>query len=176
MTPFRLAVLLALLGAGVTVACTTAPTDDRFVATPPDRASFPAVADMLVRRCGTLDCHGMTARNLRVFGQGGLREAEDARPNAFTDKTTVAEYDEDYASVVGLEPELISQVVADHGANPDRLTLIRKARGTEHHKGLTIFTEGSCGDVCLTSWLAGKVNADDCTGAISDPFPACTPK
>jgi hypothetical protein len=163
-------VRLTLLCVALLVACTTAPVDERFVAAPPDRTSFPNVADVLVCRCGTLDCHGTLARNLRLFGQTGLRkESADAgatlQPQANSNPTTQAEYDEDYQSVISLEPEILSQVVSEHGKNPERLTLVRKARGTEHHKGNTIWAAGSPGDNCLTSWIGGSPDTNACSAA-----------
>ncbi len=68
-----------------------------------------------------------------------------------------------YRSVVGLEPEIMSQVVQDKGKHPERLTMIRKARGTEAHKGLKRMSAGDKLDRCITSWLAGQVNVQVCT-------------
>jgi hypothetical protein len=158
--------ILALAFAGAALAaCVTPSPDARVIVTPPDRATFPAVADLLEHRCGSLDCHGTAARNLRLYGSEGLRLTATDRPTSVAGKTTTAEYDEDFLSVVALEPEILSQVVEEGGAQPERLTLVRKARGTEHHKGLAPFAIGDAGDVCLTSWLAGKTNTASCTQA-----------
>jgi hypothetical protein len=146
------------------IALACAPTETRNVATVPDRASFPPVADLLVHRCGTLDCHGQTSRNMRLYGHLGLRLAPSDRPDS-KGTSTSAEYDESFASVVGLEPEIMSAVVKAGGAQPDRLTFIRKARGTENHKGGTLFVEGDAQDRCVTSWLAGSTDVATCTAA-----------
>ena len=164
----RLAALLLLSGL-VAMACSTPPADSRVVEAVPDRASFPPVAELLVRRCGTLDCHGESGRNLRIYGSLGLRLAPGDRPVS-KGKTTAAEYDEDFASVVGLEPELMSAVVASGGASPDRLTLIRKARGTEHHKGGALWSEGDPQDLCITSWLSGHTDEAGCVSATRSSF------
>jgi hypothetical protein len=161
--------LVALAVWGVGLACSAPATDARVIETVPDRASFPPVADLLVHRCGTLDCHGQTSRNMRLYGSIGLRLDPADRPVS-KGQTTSAEYDEDYASVVGLEPEVMSGVVADGGAGPERLTLIRKARGTEHHKGGTLWNEGDPQDRCVTSWLAGQTDVADCVGATDASF------
>ena len=92
----------------------------------PPAASFPYVAEVMVHRCGTLDCHGSVNRNLRVYGDEGLRPyAPHANPAAprpcIPAETTGAEVAQDYESVIALEPESMSAVVADHGANPERL-------------------------------------------------------
>ncbi|MEY4581257.1 MAG: hypothetical protein RL701_5960 [Pseudomonadota bacterium] len=73
---------------------------------------------------------------------------------------------QDYTSVVGLEPELFWKVVADGGARPERLSLVRKARGSEHHKGGTVFHAQDEPDTCLTSWLAGEPDTNACQSAL----------
>lgn len=152
--------------AALAVACSAPGSDPRYVETTlPDRASFPPVAQLLVHRCGTLDCHGTRYRNFRLYGDEGLRLAATDRP--LSPPTTVAEIDQDYEAVVGLEPELVAAVVADHGASPERLTVVRKARGTESHKGGALWAAGDDQDACLTSWLAGAVDAGACTRALS---------
>jgi hypothetical protein len=42
-------------------------------ATPPSEPAFRPVAEVLLDRCGTLDCHGSKYRNMRLFGLGGSR-------------------------------------------------------------------------------------------------------
>jgi hypothetical protein len=63
----------------------------------------------------------------------------------------------------------MSSVVAAGGANPERLTFVRKARGTESHKGGAVVVPGDARDVCITSWLRGAADADACTAALSLP-------
>ena len=159
------------LGAAL-VACVTVSEDPRVTAKEPDRESFPQVADLLARRCGSLDCHGTRARNLRIFSGQGLRLAATDRPTSHANSTTAAEYDEDFLSVVGLEPELLGDVVSHGGAQPERLTLVRKARNAEHHKGEMLVREGDDADHCITSWLAGGTDVSSCTNATAAfPFP-----
>ena len=169
MRPARALASIAFVAAAIALACSTPAPDARFVETVPDRASFPPVAELLVHRCGTLDCHGSTARNLRLYGSIGLRLAPGDRPVS-KGQTTEDEYDEDFASIVGLEPELMSAVVQSGGASPDRLTLIRKARGTEHHKGGKLWSEGDAQDECVTSWLAGHTDAAGCVSVTQSSF------
>jgi hypothetical protein len=126
----------------------------------PSRATFPPVADVLQSSCGTLDCHGQLGRNLRLFGGRGLRVLPEN--NSADDPTTPREYDESYFSVIGLEPELLSDVVRDRGQSPERLTMVRKARDTEKHKGGRLFVAGDVRDRCLISWLAGAVDLTAC--------------
>jgi hypothetical protein len=151
----------------ISLAC--APSETRNVEVTPDRASFPPVADLLVHRCGTLDCHGQTSRNMRLYGHLGLRLAPGDRPDS-KGTSTIAEYDESFASVVGLEPEIMTTVVSQGGAQPDRLTFVRKARGAENHKGGTLFIEGDPQDRCVTSWLAGATDVAVCTSANKSTF------
>jgi hypothetical protein len=159
--------VLWLLGTLALVACVTASSDARLVATVPDRASFPVVSDLLDHRCGTLDCHGVTYRNLRIYGREGLRVAPVDRPSSKPNTTTPAEYDATFLSLTGLEPQTMSDVVNEGGAHPERLTFVRKARGTEEHKGLAIWNEGAPEDLCVTSWLAGKVDTATCVAALA---------
>ena len=155
------ACLRALLTIASLASCNVPESDARFDPTLPDRDMFRDVAPVLAQTCGTLDCHGSSSRNLRVYGSEGLRLAASDRPLS-PPCTTPAEIDEDYESVVDLEPEVMSAVVGDRGAHPERLTLVRKARGLESHKGGTLFREGDDPDLCLTSWLASQVRADVC--------------
>jgi hypothetical protein len=122
-------------------------------------------------RCGTIDCHGTAYRNLRIYGSGGLRWSPGDRP-FMPLCNTPDEIAQDYLSVVGLEPETMSAVVA--GADPSMLTMVRKARGTEAHKGGRIWTQGDDSDTCLTSWLTGgdaDAGAAACDRAITGLLP-----
>lgn len=135
----------------------------------PDRATFPKVADALQPSCGTLDCHGQRGRNLRLYGGRGLRL--DPKGNSAEEATTDAEYQASFASLVGLEPEALDAVVQSGGLDAERLSLLRKGRGTELHKGGVQMLPGDPLDRCLTSWLAGRVFADSCTRVASAPRP-----
>jgi hypothetical protein len=129
----------------------------------PTRVNFEWVADAMQPHCGTLDCHGQAGRNLRLFGGRGLRLAPGSNP--LDGDTTPAEYDATFWSVVGLEPETLTVVLAEKGADPERLSLIRKARGHERHKGGTLMVAGDNLDRCLLSWLAGVVLEAPCAAA-----------
>jgi hypothetical protein len=65
-------------------------------------------------------------RNLRIWGKNGLHLSPDDRPGVDGGVAADAEHDANYASVVGLEPELTALVYAERGDRPDRLALIRK--------------------------------------------------
>ena len=163
MLPFVVIVVAMLLSIA---ACVTEDANPRVTGVVPDRASFPPVSDLLDHRCGTLDCHGVTYRNLRIYGHDGLRFAADARPSSGALATTPEEYDATFQSLVGLEPEALNAVLAEGGAHPERLTFVRKARGAEDHKGLGLWSEGDAADQCITSWLAGHVDEPTCRQAL----------
>jgi hypothetical protein len=164
----RVVVLLIVLMSSVG-ACTSPSPDATVTATLPDRASFPPVSDLLGKRCGTLDCHGSAYRNLRVYGSQGLRLSPTDRPIS-KGQTTDAEYDASYESLVTLEPEIMSAVVSAGGTSPERLTFVRKARGTEAHKGGSLMHAGDPQDQCITSWLAGNTDIADCISARDASF------
>jgi hypothetical protein len=163
--------LLASLLVAALAGCSTPPADGRYSQQAlPDRMSFAPVAQLLVVRCGSLECHGTPARNMRLYGSAGLRWSSTDRPLE-PPCDTQDEVDQDYESVVGLEPETISAVVAAGGIDPQRLTMVRNARGTEAHKGGQIWTPGDDSDTCLTSWLAGNPNANECAKAMTRVLP-----
>ena len=146
-------------------ACSTPDTGARVDPVGPDKTTFGPVAQMLERRCGSLDCHGETHRNMRLYGYGGLRRAPTMTPEQ---DMTAAETDADYDSVIALEPEKMADVVRERGTFPDRLTLVRKGRGTEDHKGGTRITPGDDADICLTTWLASATNTAACLRTLDE--------
>jgi hypothetical protein len=92
--------------------------------------------------------------------------------------TTPSEQLENWRSLCGLEPEITTLVFCcgagdgtcafDYAAtcaneddyDPVRMTLVRKARLREKHKGGQIWGAGDAGDLCLTLWLTGRADAD----------------
>jgi hypothetical protein len=139
-------------------------------------AEFGPVADYLEHRCGSLDCHGQPGRNLRIWGCEGMRldPADIPSCNRLLGgrPTTPDEHQSTYRSLVGLEPSVMSAVVQDHGQDPELLTFVRKARGTETHAGGQLITPGDPQDVCITSWLAGATDTTACVNAVAYPaFP-----
>lgn len=148
----------------------------------PSETGFRVVSQVLERRCGTLDCHGDGSRSFRVYGRTGLRrpESEQSYLEAYptgdfseyrtggTEPTSDAEVADNRLSACGVEPELIAAVVAGD-AEVDSLTLVRKPRLTEAHKGGFVWKADGQGDKCLTSWILGSVDALSCTGEIKRP-------
>jgi len=158
--------VVALVFAAVTIGCSVPASNGRVTETPvPDPVTFPFVGQVLEVRCGTLDCHGTIYRNLRIYGDEGLRYKATDRP-CYPKATTPDEYTQDYDSVVGLQPEVMSQVMADQGADPERLDFLAKPMGLDAHKGLTVIKAGDDSYNCITSWLAGQTDTAACEKAM----------
>jgi hypothetical protein len=156
--------------------CSTAPADARITLAVPfstEAAFGMPVANFLDHRCGSLDCHGNIARNLRIWGCYGLRLSSTDAPICDVTmggrETTPAEHQATFRSLVGLEPLVMSAVVLDRGQDPELLTFVRKARGEEQHKGGALISPGDPQDVCITSWLAGSTNTQACGAALAYP-------
>jgi hypothetical protein len=160
--PPRLILALAAMGA---CACAVDDGPGRLAADVPDRAAFTGPGKVLVGRCGSLDCHGNPQRNYRLFGYGGGRLDPAHRPDA--PDTTAAELAVDYDGTVGVEPER-TRAVATGGASVDTMTLIRKARGGEHHKGGLRLIIGSPTDACVVGWLTRAPNDAACAAALDE--------
>lgn len=175
MSALRFLVAAAIAGAvACAAACSSPPADSRIGVTAPDEGQFAPVGAFLTHRCGSLDCHGNAQRNLIIYGCEGLRlDPDDAglfpacRRMGGKD-TTPAELSATYRSLVGLEPTVMSAVMSGKGQHPELLTFIRKARGTETHKGGALVVPGDEQDNCMVSWLQGQTNADLCNQAITN--------
>ncbi|CAN5525916.1 hypothetical protein BH09MYX1_BH09MYX1_44620 [soil metagenome] len=168
----RAAVVIAAALVMIAAACASTPTSVTVVS--PPRAEFPAVAQALVHGCGTLDCHGSAFRNLRIYGNEGLRLDPSHRPLS-PRCTATEEVNEDFAALTGLEPTIMSAVTTSGGATPDALLFVRKARGSEHHKAGAVVVVGDDLDVCLTSWLTGTTDVDACRRAAPPTYPITMP-
>jgi hypothetical protein len=164
-TTFTLTAVLMVLG------CRTSVPDasGSVVLNAPSRSSFPDVENAMQMSCGTLDCHGQVGRDLRLYGFRGLRL--DPRDTPLERFTTQAEYDASYWSVIGLEPETMSQVVTEKAAHPEELSMIRKARRIEPHKGGQRMIEGDDLDRCLVAWLGGGHDDAACFTIANAPRP-----
>ena len=169
----RTSVLSALAVLALGTACWDASQGQTVIDAPDgSEAAFGPVAEYLDHRCGTLDCHGETGRDLRVYGCDGMRLDPDDVPDCVSEPTTPGEHTATYRSLVGLEPEVMNEVVQGHGAHPELLTFVRKARGTETHKGGQLITPGDVQDTCIVSWLAGATDTSACVQALAFPvFP-----
>jgi hypothetical protein len=170
--------LFAMAAAAMTGSCASAPDTGRTttIATP-DYNQFKGTGQMagvdqfLEKRCATLDCHGQVGRPLRLYSRTGLRFPDpDVQISPGGPGTTEEEYQANFQSVVGLEPEQMSRVVVDPTNNPPQtLLLVKKPRAMERHKGGQVIIAGDTGDLCLTSWLAGATNFAACLDAANVP-------
>jgi hypothetical protein len=155
----------ALMTALLLVACSSYDPEERVdPAVGPSGPDFYPVALMLVDRCGQIDCHGSKYRSFRLYGYSS--ERLDPLQTPASPETTQDEANEDYASLVALEPQILQQVIREGGAQPDRLTFMRKARNHEDHKGGKPIVEGDAADICIQSWLQSHVDADHCRQAV----------
>jgi hypothetical protein len=138
----------------------------------PARDQFPVVGEAMQHRCATLDCHGQVGRNLRLYGFGGLRLSSPESPIAdpVADPTTAKELDASYQSVVELDPEGLWRVLTQ-GADPNQLSIVRKTRGIEKHKGGQLAHTGDALDRCLVLWLTGKADPVPCVQVSETPRP-----
>lgn len=133
----------------------------------PDQSAFDSVSPVFERRCGTLDCHGQVGRPLRIYSGLGLRLPNDAGNLPGTGATTPDEIATNYRTVIGLEPEEMTRVIA--GLDPPRaLLILKKPLMLEAHKGGPAFApSGDPGETCITSWIEGAVDKNACTQAIA---------
>jgi hypothetical protein len=90
------------------------------------------------------------------------------KPSGGEDETTDEELAQNRLSMCGLEPEQMDAVV-DGAADVDTLTLVRKARLVEAHKGGRVMAEGSAGDRCLVSWIEGATDSAACVDELAIP-------
>lgn len=163
-----LAQVLASLAAA-SVGCAGPSGDDKFVIVPPQGPpTFNPVSTALELHCGTLNCHGNEARNMRFFGLYGVRL--DPREKTGFGSTTDAEFLANYESLIAIEPERLSQIVRSGGANSNKWVVLSKGRGDEHHKGGARLVRGDAADTCLVSWILARpggapVNAEACDAA-----------
>jgi len=149
------------------LACSSPSTESRVDADlGPSGADFQPVSNVLVRRCGSLDCHGSKYRNMRLYGYGGARLDPAATPDR-PGNTTAEEAELNRQAAVSVEPEVFRDVIAERGRAPERLTLYRKALRLEYHKGGRAIAPGSAADDCLRSWLVGAVDVARCAEAIT---------
>jgi len=101
-------------------------------------------------------------------GEGGA-SIFDEYVTGGTEATSNAEVEANRLSACGVEPDLISEVVNTE-ADPGTLTLVRKPRLTEAHKGGLIWKADSLqGDKCLTTWISGLVDVAACNGELKRP-------
>jgi hypothetical protein len=172
MSPWQAIAFGLCLAAGASCAAVPDP-EARALDSPPDREQFinGGVNDFMEKRCGALDCHGQIGRPLRLYGKYGLRKTPPGQPDAPRSEadTTADEKNDNYLSVVNLEPEAIGYLNASKGDYDDFL-LLKKPVGAENggvrHKGGPVLSAADDpGFRCLVSWIKGRVATEDCVKA-----------
>jgi hypothetical protein len=103
------------------------------------------------KRCGSLDCHGSPARNLRIYSSRGLRLPNDAGIAPGVGDTTLEEITASYQSIIALEPEATNAVI--DGADPSTLQILKKPLETEKHKGGPVIRKNDDAERCIASWF-----------------------
>jgi hypothetical protein len=153
----------------------TGPSDPTEQLAVQSSAHFELVSGVLGTGCGSLDCHGQVGRSLRIYSQAGLRLDPEAFPSLDGGTVSSVEIEANYQAVIALEPEVLALVLRDHGENPERLTLVRKGRGSESHKGGAAIAVGSTSDRCILSWLSSALDETACTDGAMIPQRPVTP-
>lgn len=137
------------------VACSSPATGeiDRGHSTRASLESFRSagVSTVFEKRCGSLDCHGSTSRNLRIYSSRGLRLPNDAGLVPGNGDTTSDEILSNYHSILSLEPERTNELLA--GADPLTLLVVKKPLELEKHKGGPAMKRGDDAERCITTWL-----------------------
>lgn len=129
------------------------------------------VSKVFEKRCGSLDCHGSTARNMRIYSSQGLRLPNDAGLAPGQGDTTVDEITANYHSILTLEPEGTNEVL--RGADPYQLLVLKKPLDIEKHKGGPSLRRGDDAERCIRSWLeedtSKPIEKDACARAAIFP-------
>jgi hypothetical protein len=130
------------------------------------------VSTVFEKRCGSLDCHGTNARNLRIYSSGGLRVPNEAGITPGGGTTTLEEVNQNYESIMDLEPEQMNEVL-NNNADPETLLILKKPLTLEHHKGGPAITRGDDAFTCIESWLGEDathpIDKTACTNAGTFP-------
>ena len=75
------------------------------------------------KRCGSLDCHGGIARNLRIYSTNALRLPNDAGLRTGVGDTSAEERLAKYNTIMGLEPERTEEMLA--GGDPYEMLVLK---------------------------------------------------
>ncbi len=158
-TPVVAVVTAAILAAASVAWSCASPPDTSRVTTilSPDYDTYVQSVDpYLARRCGSLDCHGQLGRAYRVYGRAGLRltTVQDGGLVSGGQPSDPEELRANYQTLVALEPEEMSRLMARQGDNPNLLMLLRKPLRLERHKGGPAMAEDDAGYRCVIAWLS----------------------
>ncbi len=175
--PFVFSILSSAFGAFgavcLVMACSSSPsTSDKFTVSGPNPGDFSTtvggVDPVFERHCGSFDCHGNTARALRIYSQNGLRLPNEGGVLPGGAATTPDEVSANYRSIIAVEPEQMNSVVKSSG-DPYSLLILKKPLLIETHKGGTVMIKGDDTEKCITGWVKGTVDKNVCTAAAQLP-------
>ena len=159
-----------------TASCASSPDDSkepRLVVESADPAAFRlGVEAVFERRCGSLDCHGTTARGLRIYSANGLRIPNTVGNAPGIGATTSDEINSNYAAIVGLQPEQMNAFLAKSPRTADdayQLLLLTKPLQIERHKGGAALSKGEPAEQCIVTWLTGKADQALCAKGSTAP-------
>lgn len=153
----------------VSASCASTPDgskDPGLVVASADPAAFKlGVEGVFERRCGSLDCHGSTARGMRIYSANGLRLPNDVGNAPGVGAVTGDEVNANYAAIVGLQPEKMNDFLAKVPRTADdayELLILTKPLQIERHKGGAALSKGEPAEQCIVTWLVGKVDQTLC--------------
>lgn len=156
MSTARLALAAAVLASLVSAACSVEKGElerkTGLSRATPGSFRTNGVSRVFEKRCGSLDCHGGTNRNMRIYSSDGLRLPNDAGLGPGGGDTTLDEITANYQSIMTLEPEATNDVVAGTG-DPYSLLVVKKPLEIEKHKGGQSIRRGDDAERCIVSWL-----------------------
>jgi hypothetical protein len=175
--PTGLAVLVACASAALATACSSQPSSsDKFLmeGLPPLGSFSAGVGLVFERHCASLDCHGQVGRPLRLYSANGLRRPNDAGLVPGGGPTTTDEQNDNYRSIIAIEPEKMSEVVkAEPTGDPFQLLILKKPLNLEAHKGGAVMRKDDDTSTCLQAWFGKGVQMPDpsCLSAANYPPP-----
>jgi hypothetical protein len=147
--------LIALAGIALAIACSPPPKGELDLKTgtraSPNSFRVNGVNIVFEKRCGSLDCHGSLARNLRIYSGRGLRLPNDAGLTPGVGNTSLEEITASYQSIISLEPEATNAVI--DGADPATLQILKKPLEIEKHKGGQAIRKNDDAERCIASWF-----------------------
>jgi hypothetical protein len=125
------------------------------------------VEPVFERRCASIDCHGQVSAGMRLYSEDGLRLPNSDNLAAGSGPTSVDEINANYIALVGLQPELITSLMANPGRTADdvrHLLILAKPLQLERHKGGPALLLGEPAEECIEIWLLGQMESAQSNG------------
>jgi hypothetical protein len=165
---------LCLFVAGSAFGCSSVPSSsDRVIVEGPQVGQFTGatgVDAVFERRCGSLDCHGQVGRPLRIYSANGLRLPNEAGLLPGGGPTSSDEQNDNYRSIITIEPEKMTEVVQQSpNGDPFTLLILRKPLNIESHKGGPVISKDDATSVCFAQWIGAATLDPACATAAQLP-------